>query len=222
MIVEEMQQYYGKRAAKYDSSMEYNDEKKVAELQPVIRRLQEMLKGKRVLELACGPGFWTQFVAETAEHIVATDYNQSTLEEASKKDIPKDRVQLLRADAYGLDGIEGSFDAMFAVDWFAHVPLSRMNEFLSGLVSRLKEGASIVFVDQLAGSHSVTGVFDDEGNHIQERTLEDGSVFRVIKHFFSDEELENLFSRLPGSLSIQKFSESRRVIVEFQPRKSAQ
>jgi hypothetical protein len=61
----------------------------------------------------------------------------------------------------------------------------------------------------------VTGVFDDEGNPIQERRLSDGSSFRVIKHFLSDAQIEALFSGLAGELSIQRFPECRRVMVMF-------
>ncbi len=215
MIIEEMQRYYGQRASVYDSSMGYDDEAKVRVLLPIIERVRSAMRGRQVLEIACGPGFWTQFAAETAVSVTATDYNPSTLDEARKKRLPLDRVTLLQADAYRLDLIPGVFDALLAVDWLAHVPLSRMEGFLAGAIRRVRSGSPIVFIDQLPGEHSVTGVFDDEGNPIQERRLSDGSSFRVIKHFLSDAQIEALFSGLAGELSIQRFPECRRVMVMF-------
>jgi ubiquinone/menaquinone biosynthesis C-methylase UbiE len=215
MIIEEMQRYYGQRASVYDSSMGYDDEAKVRVLLPIIERVRSAMRGRQVLEIACGPGFWTQFAAETAVSVTATDYNSSTLDEARKKGLPFERVSLLQADAYRLDLIPGVFDAILAVDWLAHVPLSRMEGFLAGAIRRVRSGSPIVFIDQLPGEHSVTGVFDDEGNPIQERRLSDGSSFRVIKHFLSDAEIEALFSGLSGELSIQRFPECRRVMVMF-------
>jgi len=215
MIIEEMQRYYGQRASVYDSSMGYDDEAKVRVLLPIIERVRSAMRGRQVLEIACGPGFWTQFAAETAVSVTATDYNSLTLDEARKKRLPLDRVSLLQADAYRLDLIPGFFDALLAVDWLAHVPLSRMEGFLAGAIRRVRSGSPIVFIDQLPGEHSVTGVFDDEGNPIQERRLSDGSSFRVIKHFLSDAEIEALFSGLAGELSIQRFPECRRVMVMF-------
>ncbi len=215
MIIEEMQRYYGQRASVYDSSMGYDDEAKVRVLLPIIERVRSAMRGRQVLEIACGPGFWTQFAAETAVSVTATDYNPSTLDEARKKRLPLDRVTLLQADAYRLDLIPGVFDAILAVDWLAHVPLSRMEGFLAGAIRRVRSGSPIVFIDQLPGEHSVTGVFDDEGNPIQERRLSDGSSFRVIKHFLSDAQIEALFSGLAGELSIQRFPECRRVMVMF-------
>ena len=222
MIIEEMQNYYGRRASVYDSSMGYDDDAKVRSLLPIIECVREIMRGRHVLEIACGPGFWTQFAAETAASVVATDYNQSTLDEAKKKSLPIDRVSLLQADAYRLDLIPGIFDAILSVDWLAHVPLSQMEEFLSGALRRVRPGAPLMFIDQLPGEHSLSGVFDAEGNHIQERVLPDGSAFRVIKHFFSDDELANLFSGFSGELRIQRFPECRRIIVIFVSTKNEQ
>ena len=217
MIIEEMQRYYGQRAPVYDSSMGYDDDVTVRRLGPVIERVREAMSGRHVLEIACGPGFWTQFASETAASVVAVDYNQSTLDEARKKSLPFDRVSLLQADAYRLDLIPGVFDAILAVDWLAHVPLTKMGAFLSGAIRRVSAGSLLIFIDQLPGEHSRNGFFDQEGNFIQERTLPDGSAFRVIKHFFSDEQIEVQFSGFAGELTIQRFPECRRLIVSFMP-----
>ncbi len=65
-IIREMQAYYGKRAPFYDSSMGYDDHDTVAMLAPVIRQISNILERRRVLEIACGPCFWTQRVSEVA------------------------------------------------------------------------------------------------------------------------------------------------------------
>jgi SAM-dependent methyltransferase len=178
------------------------------------------MRGRHVLEIACGPGFWTQFASETAVAVLATDYNQSTLDEAHKKNLPWERVSLLQADAYRLDQIPGVFDAILSVDWLAHVPLTMMKPFLSGAIHRVSSGSLLMFIDQLPGEHSRTGVFDADGNHIQERKLGDGSTFRVIKHFMSDAEIASHFSGFAGDLSIERFPQCRRLIVTFIPTKS--
>ena len=221
-IIEEMQKYYRQRAPVYDSSMGYDDDAKVRRLLPIIVCVRDTLRDRHVLEIACGPGFWTQFASEVAASVVATDYNQLTLDEAKKKNLPFDRVTLLQGDAYHLDRIEGAFDAMLAVDWFAHVPLSKMKQFLSSALRRLSAGSPLMFIDQLPGEHSKTGVFDADGNHIQERVLPDGSAFKVIKHFFNDDQIATQFSGFVGELRIQRFPECRRVIVTFTPTISKQ
>ena len=90
-----------------------------------------------------------------------------------------------------------------------------MEEFLSDALRRVRPGSPLMFIDQLPGEHSLSGVFDAEGNHIQERVLPDGSAFRVIKHFFTDDQLATLVSGFSGELRIQRFPECRRIIVTF-------
>ncbi len=219
MIIEEMQDYYGRRASVYDSSMGYDDEAKVRGLLPIVNQVRDAFRGRHILEIACGPGFWTRFAAETAASVVAIDYNQSTIDEASRKDLPFDRVSLLQADAYRLELVAGCFDGILSVDWLAHVPLTRMAGFLSGAIGKVRSGSPIVFIDQLPGAHSITEKFDSEGNHIQARKLPDGSAFRVIKNFLSDDRIVDLFSGFAGDLSIQRFPDCRRLIVTFIPKR---
>ena len=78
-IVEEMQKYYGKRAPVYDASMGYDSPQTVERLAPVIDLIKDLLRGRSVLEIACGPCFWTHQVSSTVNSIIATDYNASTL-----------------------------------------------------------------------------------------------------------------------------------------------
>ena len=208
-----MQAYYGQRAVEYDSSMGYDNPDVVDGLRPIITELQEIAEGREVLELACGPCFWTQQITRSAKSIVATDFNETTLKQAQKKNLPGGRVSLQQADAYNLDSTLGHFDMVMAVDWFAHVPKSRIKEFLIGVTRRVPKGSRLVFIDQLPGPHSLSGRFDEEGNHIQERRLKGGKTFRVIKNFFSDEELAEWLSPHVLNLTIKRFQECRRISV---------
>ena len=113
-MIEEMQHYYDRRAEIYDTSMGYDNPDTVTLLQPVIEHLCREVSRKKVLELACGPCFWTQFTAAVAESIVACDFNNSTLSQACHKDLPWERVSLQQADAYDLKTLTGSFSAAMA------------------------------------------------------------------------------------------------------------
>jgi len=214
-IIQEMQSYYGKRAPYYDSSMGYDDHDTVSSLAPVIRHITNLLERRRVLEIACGPCFWTQRVSEVAVSILATDYNEATLEQARRKCLDWDKVSLQRADAYDLSQVQGCFDAALAVDWFAHVPKSRFHEFLQGLHNRLQPGSIVVLCDQLPGNESLSGMYDNEGNHLQMRELPDGSSCRVIKHFLSDQELLDTFSRYSDRVEIVRYTQCRRIVVSY-------
>ncbi len=210
---EEMQNYYCLRAGEYDASMGYDDPEVLARHQPVISELRRIAADRNVLELACGPCYWTEQISGVAESITATDFNESTLAEARKKNLPWNRVSLLQADAYNLDPIPGDFNMVMAVDWFAHVPRSRIADFLAGVIRRIPDGSPLVLIDQTPGSGSFTGEADDEGNHIQERLLASGERFRVIKHFFSDEEIHVYLEPHARDLTIKRFPGCRRILV---------
>ena len=213
MLIEAMQNYYDQRAAEYDSSMSYDDPEQIKKLLPVITRIKHLVHGQNVLELACGPGFWTGHIIETAKFAIATDYNQSTLDQALKKDLSTAKVSFKQADAYQLESIKGEFDLLIAVDWLAHVPFSKMRNFLGGISKRLGKGKRVIFLDQLPKPHSLTGYYDQQGNHIQRRTLDNGESFTVIKHYFSTQQYENLFTEFFNEISIQRFEDSQRVLV---------
>jgi ubiquinone/menaquinone biosynthesis C-methylase UbiE len=197
-LIAEMRTYYGRRATVYDESMGYDDPDVVRALQPVIDVLRREMRDRTVLEIACGPGFWTRQIAQSARHIIASDANESTLSIAHTKEIDPARVTFLGADAYDLSSIDGAFDGAFAVDFLAHVPASRIPGFLDGLHGRLAPGARVAFCDQTPGPSSITGVYDVGGNHLQERALPDGSRYRVIKHFFTDAEFRIDAGQLHG------------------------
>ncbi len=214
-LVQQMQHYYDLRAGYYDESMGYHRVDIQQKMIPVAHYLADQMSGKAVLEIACGPGFWTGFVSDKAKSIVATDYNQSTLEQARKKEFKGNKVMLKLADAYKLPLLGQQFEGCYAVDWFAHVPRSRINEFVQGLHSVLTPGSSVSFCDQLPGRNSLTGLFDDEGNHLQERKLPDGSTFRVIKNYFSHEEIHGIFDSCSRDLRITEFPDARRIIANY-------
>ncbi len=95
MLVEEMQRYYGRRAPLYDASMGYDSGQTVEGLVPVIDLLKSLMQDRRVLEIGCGPCFWTGFVSESATSILATDFNESTLDQ-SLPYRPRDHNHFLR------------------------------------------------------------------------------------------------------------------------------
>jgi 2-polyprenyl-3-methyl-5-hydroxy-6-metoxy-1,4-benzoquinol methylase len=214
-LVGEMQTYYARRAPMYDASMGYDDARRVALLDDVVASLRRQLRGRSVLEIACGPGFWTGLMSDVVRSVAATDCNESTLNEARRKPLDWSKVTLRIADAYELAHVPGDFDGAFAVDWLAHVPRSRLDDFLMRLHARLTPGSRVVFCDQSARPESMTGTYDADGNHLQERILPDGSRYRVIKNFFSDDELRARFGRYTSSLDIERYARCRRVVVAY-------
>jgi demethylmenaquinone methyltransferase/2-methoxy-6-polyprenyl-1,4-benzoquinol methylase len=184
-----MRDYYAARAQEYDAVYAK------PERQPDLRRIEAWLpkafENRRVLEIACGTGYWTQFFAPVSECVVALDAAPETLEIAKAR--PKTKgVDFRLGDAYELPDHIGFFDAAFAGFWFSHIPLQRIRPFLEGLHKMLEPQSLVLFVDNLyvEGSSTPVAERDSDGNTYQLRKLKDGTSHRVLKNFPSKSDLE--------------------------------
>lgn len=190
-----MQSYYAARAAEYDRI--YLKPERQTDLRAIERWLPPRFAGARVLEIACGTGYWTQFIAPAAAQVVAIDAAPETMAIAQSR-VPQGKVAFLAGDAYALPENAGRFDAAFAGFWFSHIPKARRREFLLGLAARLEPGARVVFLDNryVEGSSTPVGARDAEGNTFQTRKLDDGSTHEVLKNFPAEAELRELVAGL--------------------------
>ncbi len=181
--VDRMRAYYAQRAAIYERV--YAKPERQADLRALEAWLPTAFSGRRVLEIACGTGWWTPHGARTAQAWLATDINPETMALARAKPLPP-CVQFATVDAYTLAGLEGRcFDAAFAGFWWSHVPLARLPGWLDTLHTHLEPGARVVFLDNrsVPGSTQPITHADAAGNTYQTRTLDDGSVHEVLKNF---------------------------------------
>ena len=186
--------YYAARAAEYDNV--YRKPERQADLRAIEQWVASRFVGARVLEIACGTGHWTQFIAPVALHVTALDAAPEMLTLARAR-VPERKVEFRVGDAYDLPR-PASFDAAFAGFWFSHVPRARQREFLVGLNAALRPGARVVLLDNryVEGSSTPVTGRDADGNGYQERRLEDGSTHRVLKNFPSETELRSLAAGL--------------------------
>ncbi len=183
-VVDSMVGYYKLRAADYERV--YHKPERQSDLRAMETWLRRVFAGRRVLELACGTGWWTPHGAHDAESWLATDLNPETMDLARQKTLPS-AVTFATVDAYTLEGLDPSakFDAVFAGCWWSHVPVPRLQAWLSMLHARLQPGARVVFLDNSFVQTSNLPITrrDAEGNTYQNRTLDDGSVHEVLKNF---------------------------------------
>jgi demethylmenaquinone methyltransferase/2-methoxy-6-polyprenyl-1,4-benzoquinol methylase len=186
--------YYAARAAEYDASVGYGTPRFEAAAAPLKARLANILRHTDLLEIACGTGYWTRALAPHARSMVAVDRDAASLQRAGLRLASCANVRLQLADAYSLEGINGSFNAAFAMFWWSHVPKSKLPVFLKVLVSKLEPGSPVVFVDQLPYRWDGSRRFDDEGNLLEERRLRDGSCYEVVKNFPTESEVGDALS----------------------------
>lgn len=185
----QIEQYYAKRAAVYEQV--YDKPERQHELEWLRHRVPEILRGRTVLEVACGTGYWTQFIAREAAKVYACDINDAVLEIAREKPIPPSRASFFKADAVTLDGAPGGCDGAFAGFWWSHVKKSDLAKFVQNLASKLVPGAVVAILDNRYAEGSSTAISrrDAEGNTYQIRHLPNGEEYEVLKNFPTAEEL---------------------------------
>lgn len=195
-IVESMRAYYAQRAAYYERV--YFKPERQTDLRAMEARLAEPFAGRRVLEVACGTGWWTPHGARDCSSWLATDLNPETLAIAQTKPLPAGKVQFATVDAYTFAELGNTtFDAAFTGCWWSHVPLERLPGWLDLLHQRLEPGAHVVMLDNSFVQTSSTPLTrsDAAGNTYQNRTLDDGSVHEVLKNFPTREQAFAMLGR---------------------------
>ena len=178
--------YYAQRAVEYERI--YAKPERQPDLRALEARIRKMLAGRKVLELACGTGYWTDVFAAAAAQVTALDLSEEVLAIARvKENTSKNaaKVQFVRGSAYDIADFGRTHDALFAGFWWSHVPLEKMESFLQAVTRCVAPGALIAFLDNryVEGSSTPVSRRDAQGNSYQTRKLDDGSSHEVLKNF---------------------------------------
>lgn len=197
----EMLAYYASRVSYYDAV--YQKPERQRDIAFLKQYLPQRFAGLSLLEIACGTGYWTQFIAPTSSRTLAIDIMPEALEYARRRP-GTEHTQFVVADAYALPPGLGRFQAAFVGLWLSHVPLQRRQEFLRSLHRALLPGARVIFLDnsEVQCRELPIAERDSHGNTYQLRPLRDGSVHRVLKNFPTRAEL---WAMLPKNAEVTEY-----------------
>ena len=197
----ELADYYNNSRLKPNDSMrtgvsdlrrQYNDPN--SWVHACVNNLQSVFRGKRVLEVACGPGTWTQFLADVAEQVLATDQSPRLLRYAAE--LKLQNTNWLECDAFELSKINLRFNGVCHFNFINHIPLDLTPEFLRILHDRLEPGSTVFCATQrFRGSPDQPWYQKkDSGDMVSLRHKADGSVIEVIDTYFSEDLLRGLLA----------------------------
>jgi demethylmenaquinone methyltransferase/2-methoxy-6-polyprenyl-1,4-benzoquinol methylase len=127
----------------------------------------------RTLDVACGTGFLTQHLRGA---VVGLDQSRSMLELARRR-VPK--ATFVEGDALALPFPNGVFNRVLTAHFYGHLDEEARQAFLA---EARRVGRELVVVD----SAMREGV---EPESMQERILNDGSRWEVLKRYFEPEQL---------------------------------
>jgi trans-aconitate methyltransferase len=175
--------YYRAVAAEYQLSEPAHD---------FATALDEFRPAGDVLELACGPGTWTQQLLGHAATVTAVDAAPEMLARAQAR-VGEGRVRFVQADLFEWTP-ELKYDFVFFGFWLSHVPPERFSTFWTLVRTCLNPNGRVFFVDDNARMPEEL-VYGEASFAIQRR-LRDGTAHRAVKVPYQPAELEERLRRL--------------------------
>jgi demethylmenaquinone methyltransferase/2-methoxy-6-polyprenyl-1,4-benzoquinol methylase len=205
--------YYRARAREYDKNLrqleryvslggslpglsEDEDGKEVAIL---LDALEQMGRFDTALELACGTGWWTQWLAQHAGQVTAVDAAEEMLE-LNRERVNAANVRYVLADVFSWRP-DRHYDLVFFALWMSHVPHDRFAAFWQLVRDSLAVNGQVFFIDELKRSWGLETRVDDDA---VVRQLEDGRQFRAVKVFYEPSELETKLRILGWNVEVQR------------------
>jgi SAM-dependent methyltransferase len=220
-LTETVARYYATLAKEYDTLAGYTDALAGELREPIKARFQAALRGHKVLEIACGTGYWTEVIAGAAESVLATDVDPTMISLARHRLARRSNVRCQVADAYTLDGVQEDFTAAFSHWWWSHVPKSRLRGFLGVLHEKLTPGALVIFADQLRYDWARRRE-DQDGNLLEQRALPDGSQWEIVKNFPTEDEIISQLRGIAEPVLYREYPEGRYWAVTYNTRGNRQ
>ena len=146
----------------------------------------------RVLELACGPGAWTELLLRYATSVTAIDAAPEMLARAKAR-VGVERVRFIQADLFRWTP-DQRYDFVFFGFWLSHVPSDRFESFWSMVADSLTPAGRVFFVDDNA--RTPEELIEGDSSTTIRRRLTDGTSFRLVKVPYKPAALEERLERL--------------------------
>jgi SAM-dependent methyltransferase len=202
-IEKDIELYYADRAYEYNKTFLRPERQK--DIKKLHKMLKTLLSTHKVLEVACGTGYWTKTIASVSKFVTAVDINEKVLQVAKSRDIPSEKVIFIQDDVYSLNKIKDHFSAGFAGSWWSHILKSKLKEFLTLFHSKLHSNALVVFLDNRHAERNSTPIsrIDSDGNTYQIRKLEDGREYEILKNFPTKQEILKTLGNKVKNLKIE-------------------
>ena len=200
-VLAEQVAYYRKRAGEYDEwwfrtgRYDHGEELNAAwsadahEVESALASWLDARKPRRAVELACGTGIFTRWVAPRVGELLALDASPE-VQAINRDRVGADNVRYEVADLFAWEPAE-RYDLVFMSFWLSHVPDDRFDAFWDKVRAALAPGGSAYVIDSGwdMTSTAKNHVRPDREAGIAARKLNDGSEYRIVKIFYEPDAL---------------------------------
>lgn len=158
----------------------------------------------RVLELACGTGWWTEQLVGGAESIDAVDSSAEVLER-NRARVESPKVTYIQADLFKWRPTI-QYEAVFFSFWLSHVPPDQFEPFWRLVSDCLAPHGRVFLIDSLHnGEYHWTIPPDGVGpKWVATRELSDGRQFEIVKVFHEPDGLRAALEPLGWDVTVHQ------------------
>ena len=145
---------------------------------------------KKILEVGCGDGYGSAYLAEVAAEVIGIDYEEAVVLRAQAK-YKAPNLKFLSMDATNLQFKEYSFDIVCSFQVIEHIPEEKLLEYLSEIKRVLKKNGKL-YLSTLNLEHTMKSPLTYKKNlaHCKEFTLPE--LKDLLSRVFSDIEIYGL------------------------------
>jgi ubiquinone/menaquinone biosynthesis C-methylase UbiE len=201
-LVQEMLLYYDERAGEYDDVYRGAG--------PAIRRYADQYQQNtaevceivagfghgHLIDIACGTGFWAPYYARDCERFTFLDQSAGMLAECKKRVESLGLIDVscfVQGNVFDVTLEPAAYDCAMVGFLLSHFTQEREDAFFQRLKSALKPAAQVMVIDSCWSKRRKASGREKEGK--QERTLNDGRVFRIYKKYFDETNFNTMLKR---------------------------
>jgi demethylmenaquinone methyltransferase/2-methoxy-6-polyprenyl-1,4-benzoquinol methylase len=210
-----MLRYYDERAPDYEEAYRLGTGTSSISDPGVFQReagdLADIVRGfahGKVLDLACGTGYWLQFYAEQCSSVTMVDQSENMLAECRKK-IDRfglaDRSTLARADVLAWECADRSHDRAIIGFLLSHLTNEQEPRLFGSLRSALRAGGRFLIMD--SAWTDMRSQFNAKVER-QERRLNDGTALDIYKRYFDRSDISAWSSKYHLRTNVEYFGDA--------------
>ena len=159
----------------------------------------------RVIDIACGTGFWLPAYAAACADVTLVDQSGKMLDECRKK-VERlglaGRSTLRQADVLEERFVPGSYDSALVGFLISHLTEAQEAQLFAALKSMLAAGGRFLILESAWSPERATVNAKTEQ---QERRLNDGTRFEILKRYFARDDVAEWGRRYQVALEIEHF-----------------
>lgn len=147
--------------------------------------LAELPKGASILDVGCGAGVKSRYLANKGFRVTGVDFSEKMIEIA-KRESPEIPFEVV--DVYEIDKYPKTFDGVFAQAVLLHVPKEKIRGVLAKLKDKINQNGLLYI--------AVKGMRDDGIEGAVKKENDYGYEYERFFSFFNLPELENYLKEL--------------------------